>query len=812
MNERYEPKKVEAKWQEIWEAENAFRTTMEEGREPYYCLEMFPYPSGRIHMGHVRNYSIGDVIARYKRMRGFAVLHPMGWDAFGLPAENAAMKHGVAPRTWTEDNIAYMRRQLKAMGFSYDWSREFATCDPEYYRWNQWFFLKMLDRGLVYRKSSHVNWCTSCETVLANEQVVDGGCWRCDSPVEQKEMPGWFLRITDYADELLEGCDALTGWPERVAAMQKNWIGKSHGLEMDFPLEGGGGAIRIYTTRPDTLYGVTFLSLAPLHPMAEELAEDRDALERMKKSYGDPTVKEGFFTGRTVIHPLTNERIPVYVANFVLMDYGTGAVMAVPAHDQRDFEFARRYDIPVKVVIQPPGKTLDADAMTEAYVDPGVLTGSGAFDGLDSETAKGKIMDRAEELKAGRRVTNYRLRDWGISRQRYWGTPIPVVHCPSCGTVAVPEDDLPVLLPDNVPLEGRGASPLARVEEFISVSCPRCGTAARRETDTMDTFVDSSWYFLRYCGTASGGDEPFDTEAAKTWMAVDQYIGGIEHAVLHLLYSRFFTLVVRDLGLLDTGEPFRNLLTQGMVIKDGAKMSKSKGNVVDPDHLVGRYGADTARLFSLFAAPPEKDLEWSDKGVEGAHRFLHRVWGLVYRYRGDVLPGEPSSVPPALGDLHRKTHQTIRKVTEDIERDFHFNTAIASLMELTNALGSLKLGDDPDDEALALVRWVLGRLVLLLSPFAPHIAEELWNALGAEGRAGEQAWPVFDAESAREDEIELVIQIRGKLRSRVRVPAGADDATLRRVALEDEKVKQELKGGEPRKVIVVPGRLVNVVP
>jgi len=810
LEERYRPASVEPLWQDRWKENDSFRVEASGGSPRYYCLEMFPYPSGRIHMGHVRNYSIGDVIARYKRMRGYAVLHPMGWDAFGLPAENAAIDRGVHPAAWTRDNTEYMRRQLRKLGLSYDWSRELATCDPDYYRWNQWFFLRMYEKGLAYRRASFVNWCGSCNTVLANEQVVgEGQCWRCDSRVVQKELEQWFFRITAYADELLEGCDGLEGWPERVTVMQRNWIGRSTGLEIDFPLE-DGPVLRVFTTRPDTLFGVTFLSIAPNHPLAESLCEDRAGLARVRESYGREDVKEGVFTGRYAKHPLTGARVPVWVANFVLLEYGTGAVMAVPAHDQRDFEFARAYGLPVRVVIRPPDGTLDPETMEEAYVEPGVLTGSGRFDGMDSESAKAAVMDEVEARGAGRRKTHYRLRDWGISRQRYWGTPIPIVYCDACGTVPVPESDLPVLLPEDVDFRAEGGSPLARSPRFVETRCPSCGAAARRETDTMDTFVDSSWYFLRYASRP--GDRPVDPAEADAWLPVDQYIGGIEHAVLHLLYSRFFTRVIRDLGLIHVDEPFRNLLTQGMVIKDGAKMSKSKGNVVDPDELIERYGADTARVFSLFAAPPEKDLEWSDQGVEGAHRFLHRVWALVYRHR-EIPPDLGDPDPAALGGaaraLYRKVHQAVRKVTTDIERDFHFNTAIAALMELVNELTAFR----PEDAAgRAVLRFGLERLVRMLAPFAPHLAASCWEALGHDGLALVRAeWPDWDEEAAREEEVELVVQINGKLRARVMVPAGSPDEELRSVALAQPKVVEALGGGEPKRVVVVRGRLVNVV-
>ena len=643
MEEKFVPKNVEEKWQQFWEESSAFRATRNEDKEKYYLLEMFPYPSGRIHMGHVRNYSIGDVIARFMRMRGRNVLHPMGWDAFGMPAENAAIQHKSHPGTWTYENIEYMRSQLKKLGFSYDWDREIATCHVDYYRWEQLIFLKMYEKGLAYKKNSFVNWCPKCETVLANEQVEDGGCWRCDSEVVQKELDQWFLRITDYAEELLEYTNKLPGWPERVLTMQRNWIGKSSGCEIDFALEGGAGSVRVFTTRQDTLYGATFMSLAPEHPLAMELATSErreevaafiDKVKRTDKQVrtAEDLEKEGVFTGSYCINPVTGQRMPIYLANFVLPEYGTGAVMAVPTHDQRDFEFAQKYDLPLQVVIQPEGETLDSATMTAAFTDEGVMVNSGPFDGMNSGESKEKIADYLEKEGFGKKTVNYRLRDWGISRQRYWGNPIPIIYCDSCGVVPVPESDLPVVLPMDAKFSGEGGNPLAKVSSFVSVACPKCGKPARRETDTMDTFVQSSWYFLRYC-CPRFDQGPLDREETEYWMSVDQYIGGIEHAVLHLLYARFFTKVLRDLGYVNIDEPFINLLTQGMVIKDGAKMSKSKGNVVDPDSLIKVYGADTARLFSLFASPPERDLEWSDQGVDGSFRFLNRVWKLVVRVR-----------------------------------------------------------------------------------------------------------------------------------------------------------------------------------
>lgn len=839
MKERYDFNEIETTWQRYWAGRQLDKTETDPSKEKFYCLEMFPYPSGKIHMGHVRNYAIGDVIARYKRMRGLNVLHPMGWDSFGMPAENAAIKHGLHPAKWTYENIDFMKKQLIRMGLSYDWNREVTTCSPDYYKWNQWFFLKLLEKGLAYKKASFVNWCPSCVTVLANEQVIDGKCWRCDTVVIQKELEQWFFRITHYAEELLQGCDELTGWPERVVLMQKNWIGKSEGVEVDFPLEGMSEKLRIYTTRPDTIFGVTYMCLAAAHPLAERLVADTSKLDAIKAKYGKEDEKEGLFTGHYAINPLTNDRIPLYIANFVLMEYGTGAIMSVPAHDQRDFEFAKKYDLPIKVVIVPEGNS-EAQKLEAAFEEEGMLVNSGQFSGLRSSEAKKKIGQFIEEKGLGKRTINYKLRDWGISRQRYWGTPIPVIYCEKCGIVPVPEKDLPVVLPEDVTFTGKGGSPLKESEEFLNVTCPACGGKARRETDTMDTFVDSSWYFLRYCSKKD--EHPFTKENISYWMPVDQYIGGIEHAVLHLLYSRFFTRAMRDLGILSYSEPFSNLLTQGMVtketwkcpehdwlfpeeVKDGRcircgkqvikgrveKMSKSKKNVIDPDALINRYGADTMRLFSLFAAPPERDLEWSDKGVEGAYRFLNRVWALVYKTRAEVqkhgsADGRVSSAPASA--LLRKTHQTIKKVTNDIEKDYHFNTAIASLMELLNELSSF--APEAEDGWQAM-RFAVRNTLLMLAPFAPHISEELWKAIGESNSIFEHPWPVWDEELAKEEEVELVVQVNGKVRSKVLVPAGLPDSEAQQRALNEPKIKELLDGKSIKKVVVVKGRLVNIV-
>jgi leucyl-tRNA synthetase len=813
---------VEEKWQQFWEANKTFRVTEEPGKPKYYLLEMFPYPSGRIHMGHVRNYSIGDVVARFKRMQGLNVLHPMGWDAFGMPAENAAIQHKSHPATWTYENIAYMRGQLKKMGFSYDWDREIATCDVEYYKWEQQLFLEMYEKGLVYKKNSFVNWCPKCETVLANEQVEDGCCWRCDSEVVQKELDQWFFRITAYAEELLDFTHRMDGWPERVLTMQRNWIGRSTGCEIDFPLEGKLAKIRVFTTRPDTLFGATFMSLAPEHPLALELtaperrAEVEAFIERVKKTdkarrTAEDFEKEGVFTGSYCINPVTNRRMPIWLANFVLLDYGTGAVMAVPTHDQRDFEFAGTYGLPMQVVIEPAGERLDPATMAAAFTTEGVLVNSGRFDGLANTEAKEQIADYLEKEGIGKKTVNFRLRDWGISRQRYWGNPIPVIYCDLCGVVPVPRDQLPVVLPKDVSFTGEGGNPLARVKEFGTVTCPQCGEVARRETDTMDTFVESSWYFLRYCcpDFASG---PLDKARCEYWMAVDQYIGGIEHAVLHLLYARFFTKVLRDLGYATVDEPFTNLLTQGMVIKDGAKMSKSKGNVVDPDALITRYGADTARLFSLFAAPPEKDLDWSDQGVDGSFRFLNRVWKLVYETLAFVEGAGPVDAAILTEEgriLRRAAHKTIRKVTEDVGDRFHFNTAIAAIMELVNALQGFEPKNDRRNAPV--LREALESVVLMLSPFVPHMAAELWEGLGHAESVESAGWPGYDPEAAVDEELLIVVQVNGKLRGRVTVSASAAEDEVKASALADEKVKGYLEGKTVRKVIYVPGKLLNIV-
>ncbi len=821
---RYDFASIETKWQKHWLSQKTFKVSEDPGRKKYYLLEMFPYPSGRIHMGHVRNYSIGDVIARFKRMRGFNVLHPMGWDAFGLPAENAPLKNDTHPAKWTYENIAYMKNQLQKMGFSYDWDRELATCDPEYYRWEQLFFIKMYNKGLVYRKRTSVNWCQSCQTVLANEQVIDGLCWRCDNQVLPQDMHGWFFRITDYADELLDESTNLSGWPQKVLTMQRNWIGKSIGAEINFPVENTDHVLKIFTTRPDTIFGATFMSVAPEHPLVE-LSKNTDQADdvahfvvktkkaRQQQRPEEEVEKEGVFIGQYCINPFNGSRIPIFTANFVLMEYGTGAVMAVPAHDQRDFEFARKYKLPVKVVVQPSDEQLDAASLSTAYEESGVLSHSGQFDGLSSEDGKKAITAFAEDKGFGSSKTTYRLRDWGISRQRYWGTPIPMINCSKCGMQPVPEKDLPVLLPIDAKPDKSGRSPLHTLEKFYKTTCPACGGEARRETDTMDTFMESSWYFARYtCPDYTAG--PLDKEKVDYWLPVDQYIGGVEHAILHLLYARFFTKVLRDLDYISGHEPFKNLLTQGMVIKDGAKMSKSKGNVVDPNDLIGKYGADTVRLFSLFAAPPERDLEWSDQGVEGASRFLNKVYRFVMNNK-DRIENASKQIPEDLDEksraLHRKTHQTIRKVTHDFENEFHFNTAISAVMELVNLMTSLVSDESEYNISHPVIKEAVDTTLLLLYPMTPHFCSELWEIIGQDKHLEDHSWPSFAPESAKEKEITVVLQVNGKVRSRLLVAPDIDDEDLKKLALEDDKVQKFVAGKPIRKVIVVPKKLVNVV-
>ncbi|NDV21100.1 leucine--tRNA ligase [Desulfovibrio sp. JC022] len=825
---KYEPELIENKWQKEWTEKGAFDVEADESRPKYYVLEMFPYPSGKIHMGHVRNYSIGDVVARYKRMKGFNVLHPMGWDAFGLPAENAAIKHNTHPAEWTYANIDDMRTQLKRLGYSYDWRRELATCHPGYYKWEQQFFLKFLEKGLVYRKKSPVNWCETCHTVLANEQVEDGLCWRCDTQVEQKELSQWFLRITDYAEELLESLSGLEGgWPERVITMQRNWIGKSIGAELDFEVENSDESISVFTTRPDTLFGATFMSLAAEHPMVEKLIEGKPEADKVREFVtkvsnmdrivrgADDLEKEGVFTGAYCINPLNGQKMPIYVANFVLMGYGTGAVMAVPAHDQRDFEFAKKYDLPMQVVIQPEGETLKLEEMEEAYSAPGVLTNSGDFDNMPNEDAKGAIVDFLGESGKGKKSINYRLRDWNISRQRFWGSPIPVIYCDDCGIVPVPEQDLPVVLPEDAVMNEDGRSPLPDMESFHKVTCPKCGKMATRETDTMDTFVESSWYFMRYTDSRKA-DAPFDSNSLEYWSPVDQYIGGIEHAILHLLYARFFTKMLRDEGYTKLSEPFKNLLTQGMVLKDGAKMSKSKGNVVDPNAMINKYGADATRLFILFASPPEKDLEWSDQGLEGAHRFLNRIWRLAEEFEGK-LSATGACAKPCMDlssdakKLRLKEHETVKRASRDMENKFQFNTVIAASMELVNEIYSLKDKLMESEDGRFALSSAYSTVLTVLAPIAPHLCEELWATMGYEGYIAEVAWPEHDEDALVTDEILIIIQVNGKMRGKLSVPAAASKEEIEKTALAHENVTKHTDGKTIRKVIVVPGKLINIV-
>ncbi|MBC7252521.1 MAG: leucine--tRNA ligase [Actinobacteria bacterium] len=823
MEERYDFARLEEKWRRRWEEADLYRCVEDEERPKKYILVMFPYPSGPAHMGHVANYNLGDVLARYFRRRGMNVLHPMGWDGFGLPAENAAIRSGVHPSKYTWDNIALLKEGLQRLGYSYDWSRELATCDPEYYRWTQWFFLKFYERGLAYKALAWANWCPSCRTVLANEQVVGGRCERCDTLVEQKALPQWFLRITDYAERLLADMDQLSGWPESVLTMQRNWIGRSEGCEVTFRVKETGQEIPIFTTRPDTLWGVTFFLLAPEHPLVDELTEGtpyREGVQAFRERLKGVSAiertsleaeKDGVFLGAHAVNPVNGEEVPIWTANFVLMEYGTGAVMAVPAHDQRDFEFARKFGLPIKVVIQPPGGDLRPEEMTEAYVDPGIMVHSGPFEGLDSEEGRTvRVPDYLEERGWGKRAVNYRLRDWLISRQRYWGVPIPIVYCSRCGMVPVPEEDLPVLLPEDVEFIFEGPSPLERSEEFRRTVCPRCGGEAERETDTMDTFVDSSWYYLRYASPRDK-DRPFDPRAVRYWLPVDQYIGGIEHAIMHLLYSRFFTKVLKDLGMVDFDEPFTNLLCQGMVVMGGAKMSKSKGNVITPEGFIDSYGADTLRLFILFLGPPEADKEWNEAGIEGAHRFLHRVWRLVHRYL-DILTFKTQPVPEdaeVLKRLSHLTHRTIKKVTEDIER-FAFNTAIAAIMEFTNGLYR-EIEEYPDAFNTYEGHEAIRSLILLLAPFAPFITEELWEEVGGEFSVHQQPWPDYDPRLARSERITLVAQVDGKVRDRIEVDADVAEEEMERIALSSPKIRKNLEGREIARVVVVPGKLVNIV-
>jgi leucyl-tRNA synthetase len=822
--DRYPFRDVEASWQRMWEESKQFKVTEDPSRPKFYCLEMFPYPSGRIHMGHVRVYAIGDLLARFKWMRGFNVLHPMGWDAFGLPAENAAIENGVHPAVWTHENIKNMRTQLRRMGISYDWDRELATCDPSYYRWEQLIFIRMFERGLAYRKRTGVNWCPSCQTILANEQVESGRCWRCDSEVQLKEIDGWFFKITDYAEELLEWCDRLPGWPERVMTMQRNWIGRSEGAEFDLPVVGRPDVrITIFTTRPDTAFGMTYAVLAPEHPLVDALLteEERARVAAFKRDVAQESEierlaadrpKRGLRLEARAVNPFNGQEIPLFIADYVLMGYGTGAIMAVPGEDQRDWDFAREHRLPVIATVKRPPDWED----TQAYTGDGVKINSGFLDGLGVNEAKKKAIGWLVERGLGKAKVNYRLRDWGISRQRYWGAPIPVLYCDSCGMVPEREENLPVVLPEDVQISGKGGSPLAGVQSFVNARCPNCGGNARRDTDTMDTFVESSWYFLRYC-SPSYERGMFERSAAQYWMPVDQYIGGIEHAVLHLLYARFYTKVLRDLGMIAVDEPFTALLSQGMVVKDGAKMSKSKGNVVDPDDLIRRYGADTARLFSLFAAPPEKDLDWNDHGVEGASRFLNRLWRFVHGRLDELKSGRPvdaASLSEAGRAFRRIIHVTIERVTEDLEKDFHFNTAISAVMELVNALVEFErtsMDTVGMEERAGLLREAVDTTMLLLGPVCPHITEELWKTLGHGASLFKQSWPSPDRDAMQRDEVQIVVQVDGKVRSRLMADVSLEEAEIRQMALADGRVLPWLNGRQVAKVVVVPGRLVNIV-
>ncbi|VGO22186.1 leucine--tRNA ligase [Pontiella sulfatireligans] len=837
MNENYPFSDIETKWQDFWDDNGDFKTDLATAKNPYYCLMMFPYPSGKLHVGHGRNYIIGDAVARYKKMQGFDVLTPMGWDSFGLPAENAAIKTGTPPAEYTAANIVTMKEQLRAWGCMYDWDKEVTSCMPDYYKWTQWLFIQFYKQNLVYKKNSNVNWCPSCATVLANEQVVDGACERCDSEVDQKSMDQWFFKITDYAQRLLDDLDTLDGWPTRVKTMQKNWIGRSEGAEIDFPIvprEDGAGDnienVACYTTRVDTIYGCTYMALAPEHPELKNLVaglpQEEEVLEFIKANSkltnldreADEVEKEGRFTGRYLINPYNGEKIELWVGNYVLM-YGTGAVMAVPAHDTRDFAFAKKYDLPIKLSIQNPEGSLVLDEMEDAYTEDGTCVDSGDFSGVDNREAIKQMIALAEEKEFGKGKINFRLRDWLISRQRYWGAPIPMVYCEDCGVVPEKEENLPILLPTDVEFKAEGESPLKSSEAFMNCKCPKCGKPATRESDTMDTFVDSSWYFLRYL-SAQDSTQAVDSAISNKWMPVDQYIGGIEHAILHLLYARFFTKAIKDLGLIDFDEPFKHLFTQGMICKKGPdgnlyKMSKSKGNVVSPEELLEKYGADTVRLYTLFIGPPEKEAEWQDTGVEGASRFLKRIWRRVSENL-DLLKSVEGKVPDlgnmgdAERDLYRKTNETIQQITRGLDGAFTFNTAIAGIMELMNAVDHLKISADSSDSAKIVFRDAMVNVVLLLSPFAPHIAEELWVELGHKAGVMNADWPVVNEEALKRDELQLAVQVNGKVRDQIKVPSSASKDEIEVIAMASEKIQTWLEGKTIRKVIVVPGRLVNI--
>lgn len=829
MKERYDFKEIESKWQNYWYSKGLFESNIESKNKKYYVLEMFPYPSGEPHMGHVKNYVIGDVVARYKHSRGYNILHPMGWDSFGLPAENAAIKNQIHPAKWTQENIQKMKNTLLSMGISYDWRREISTCSPEYYKWTQWMFLQLYKNGLAYKKKAVVNWCPSCATVLANEQVVDGNCERCGATVTKKELSQWFFKITNYAQQLLDDMALLEEWPERVLTMQRNWIGRSEGAKVKFTIAGSNKTISVFTTRPDTLFGVTFFVLSPEHPMVDQLVRGtayEDEVKQFRAEFYKDNVskkdlaiteKKGCFTGQYVINPLNQEKVPIWLANYVLMEYGTGMVMAVPAHDQRDLEFARKYNLPVRVVIQPENLQLTADTLVEAYDQEGIMVNSGQFNGLPSSKAKEMIIMYLEERGLGKREINYRLRDWLISRQRYWGAPIPIIYCPNCGMVPVPENDLPVYLPSDVDFKPTGLSPLLSSSQFLNTTCPQCGEKARRDTDTMDTFVCSSWYFLRFCSPHLN-DKPFDKEELHYWMPVDQYIGGVEHAILHLLYSRFFVKALHDMGYLNFKEPFKRLFTQGMVCKDGAAMSKSKGNVVTPKNIFNQYGVDATRLMILFASPPELDMEWSEKGMEGASRFLNRVWRMVRQYRkifqehNQFNNSHNRVTSKEFKELERKTHQTIKKVTMDIEERFHFNTAISAIMELVNELYSFKIKFIQINEQERLIlKDTIENIIKLLSPIVPHFSEELWQETGHNQSIYFEPWPDFNPHLLKEEEVLIVVQVNGKLRDKLMVASDSSEEIIRKKVMELPKIQKWIAGKKIDNMIYVPGKLVNIV-
>ena len=820
MLDRYNFSEIEAKWQKKWEDENVFKVVEDKDKEKYYVLEMFPYPSGKLHMGHVRNYSIGDVLARFKKMKGYNVLHPMGWDSFGLPAENAAIKNNVEPSVWTWNNIDEMRKQLKELGLSYDWEREVATCHPDYYKWMQWIFIQFYKKGLAYKKENPVNWCPSCQTVLANEQVVDGKCERCGTLVGKKELSQWYFKITDYAERLLDNLDKLPGWPNKVKLMQKNWIGKSIGAEVTFEIEGYDKGLDIFTTRADTLYGVTYMVLAPEHPYLRDLVAGSeyeaevdkylDEVQHLSDIERTSTTKEktGVFIGRYCINPLNGKKVPVFISDYVLMDYGTGAIMAVPAHDQRDFEFAKAFDLEIIPVVDPEDPEVDLYNLKEAFAAEGRMINSGKFDGMNNKEAIEKVIEYLEEEGIGRKTVNYKLRDWLISRQRYWGTPSPMIYCEDCGWVPEKEENLPVMLPTDVEFTGKGESPLATSRTFVDTVCPVCGKPAKRELDTMDTFLDSSWYFLRYCD-AQNKDEAFSKEKTDYWMNVDQYIGGVEHAILHLMYARFFQMALYDLGLVSDEEPFKNLLTQGMVIKDGAKMSKSLGNVVSPKEIIEKYGADTARLFILFAAPPERELDWSDKGVEGSYRFINRVYRMVYEFsqKYSDAPDDYEIKTEADKSMAYWMNYAIKKVSDDIGERFNFNTAISTIMEMVNEMYRYKEGEVNTGLYAAAIR----NLIIMLAPFVPHVTEEMWEHLGYGGSVHDQSWPEYDESALVKDTVEIVVQINGKIKEKINIAGDLSREEMEKTAMENDKVKGLIDGKNVVKVIAVPGKLINIV-